>query len=79
MAFACSPRPTVHSLLPEAAEPGATVVVRGQCGEVAVPVEIRWNGIKAAMVSVATPEVSGVFAVPARAPTPGPACTRWSL
>lgn len=72
VAFACSPLPQVYSVLPEAATPGDTVVVRGQAVKSSAPVKIRWNGVNGPILAAATPDARGAFSAPVVVPDVAP-------
>lgn len=72
VAFACSPLPQVYSVLPEAATPGDTVVLRGQAVKSSAPVQIRWNGVNGKVLAAATPDGGGAFSVPVVVPDVAP-------
>lgn len=71
-ALACTPKPRVFSSLPEAAPPGAAVVVRGENVPSQHPVEIRWNGVRGDLLATATADGHGAFAVPVTVPQAAP-------
>lgn len=71
-AFACTAQPQVrYSLLPEAASPGATVLVEGSYVRTQGQVEVRWNGVSGALLAVATP-AQGEISVPVQVPDVAP-------
>lgn len=72
VAFACSPLPQVYSVLPEAATPGDTVVVRGQAVKSSAPVKIRWNGVNGPVLASAIPDAGGSFSVSMVVPEAAP-------
>lgn len=68
VAFACTAQPQVsYSLLPESAAPGSSIAVRGAAVNTKLPVEIRWNGVKGAVLATAIP-VNGTLWVPVQVP-----------